>query len=81
MIAAAEAGSFTPGSWIEIWSSPCVRISGSVDAELVDPVAHDLDGAIEVFLGQLAVARRHRLQRHLEAALQVEPERRALVER
>src|SRR6188472_4180135 len=29
MIAAAAAGSFTPGSWIEIWSVPCVLISGS----------------------------------------------------
>ena len=29
MICAAAAGSLTPGSWIAIWSSPCVRISGS----------------------------------------------------
>ena len=28
MISAAASGSWTPGSWITIWSSPCVRISG-----------------------------------------------------
>jgi hypothetical protein len=72
MIAAAAAGSLTPGSWIEIWSSPCVLISGS---------AHDRHRPVEVLLGELAVARRDRLQRHLEAALQVEAERRPLLER
>ena len=64
-----------------IWSSPCVRISGSRDAELVDAVPHDLDRALEVLLGQLAVRRRNRLERHLETALEVEAERRLLVER
>ena len=29
MISAAACGSWTPGSWMTIWSSPCVRISGS----------------------------------------------------
>ena len=46
------------------------------DAELVDAGAHDRDRAVEVFLRELAVVRRNRLQRHLEAALEVEPERR-----
>ena len=34
MIAAAAAGSLIPGSWIEIWSLPCVRISGSATPSL-----------------------------------------------
>ena len=54
---------------------------GLRDAELVDAVPHDLDRALEVLLGELAVRRRNRLQRDLEAALQVEAERRLLVER
>ena len=51
------------------------------DTELVDAVPHDLDRAVEVFLGELAVRRRNRLERHLEPALEVEAERRRLVER
>ena len=54
---------------------------GLGDAEPVDAVAHDRDRAVEVLLRQLAVARRHRLLRHLEAALEVEAERRRLLER
>ena len=54
---------------------------GLRDAELVDAVAHDLDGAVEVFLRELAVRRRNRLQRDLEPALEVQAERRRLVER
>ena len=48
------------------------------DAELVDPVAEDLERAVEVGLLQRPVLRRHRLQRHLETALEVEAERRLL---
>ena len=51
------------------------------DAEPIDAVAEDLDRAVEVGLLQRAVRRRHRLQRHLEPALQVEAERRLVVER
>ena len=51
------------------------------DAELVDAIAHDVDRAVEVFLRQLAVGRRDRLERDLESALQVEAERRLLVQR
>ena len=54
---------------------------GLRDAELVDAVPHDLDGAVEVFLREIAVRRRNRLQRDLEPALEVEAERRRLVER
>ena len=54
---------------------------GLRDAELVDAVAHDLDRAVEVFLGEVAVRRRNRLQRDLEPALEVEAERRRLVQR
>jgi hypothetical protein len=34
MIFAAASASLTPGSWMTIWSSPCVRISGSVTPSL-----------------------------------------------
>ena len=54
---------------------------GLRDTELVDAVAHDLDRAVEVFLGEVTVRRRNRLQRDLEPALEVEPERRRLVQR
>ena len=45
------------------------------DAEPVDTVAEDLDRAVEIGFLQRAVRRRDRLQRHLEPALEVEPER------
>ena len=51
------------------------------NAEPVDSVAKDLDRAVEVFLGEVTVRRRNRLQRDLEPALEVEPERRRLVQR
>ncbi len=54
---------------------------GLGNAEPVDAVAQDLDRAVEVGLLQRPVRRRHRLQRHLEPALQIEPERRLVVER
>ena len=54
---------------------------GLRDAEPVDAVAEDLDRAVEVGLLQRAVRRRNRLQRHLEPALEIEPERRLVVER
>ncbi len=41
----------------------------------------DLDRAVEVGLLELPVRRRHRLQDDLEAALEVEAERRPLVDR
>ena len=50
-------------------------------AEAVDAAAHDLHRAVEVLGGELAVLGRHRLQGHLETTLQVEPERRFLVQR
>ena len=50
---------------------------GLRDAEPVDAVAQDLDRAGEVGLLQLPVRRRHRLERHLEAALEVQAERAA----
>ena len=54
---------------------------GLRDAELVDAVPHDLDRAVEVLVRELAVRRRNCLQRDLEPALEVEAERRRLVER
>ena len=81
MIFAAASGSLTPGSWIVIWLLPCVRISGSDDAEAVDAVAHDRDRAVEVFLRQLPALGRNGFLRDLEATLEVEPERRLLVDR
>ena len=50
-------------------------------AEAVDAAPHDLHRPVEIRLGELAVARRHRLQRHLETALEVEAERRTALER
>ena len=81
MIFAAASGSLTPGSWIVIWSlalRPDLRLG---DAEAVDAVAHDRDRAVEIFLRELAALRRHRLLRDLETALEVEAERRLLVQR
>ncbi len=54
---------------------------GLRDAEPVDAVAEDLDRAVEVGLLQRPVGRRHGLQRHLEAALEIEPEGRRLLDR
>ena len=54
---------------------------GLRDAELVDARAHDRDRPVEVLLRQLAIPRRDRLQRDLEPALEVEAERRLLLER
>ena len=48
---------------------------GLGDAELVDPVPHDRDRAVEVGGRDLVALRRHRLEHDLEAALQVETER------
>ena len=81
MIAAAAAGSLIPGQLDRDLVVALRPDLGLGDAEPVDAVAHDLDGAVEVLLGQLPVARRNRLQRHLEPALQVEAERRPLLER
>src|SRR5207253_9514913 len=50
-------------------------------AELVDPAPHDRDGAVEILGRELVALRRHRLEDDLEAALQVEAERRFLVRR
>ena len=54
---------------------------GLRDAEPVDAIAQDLDRAVEIGLLQRPVGRRHRLQSHLEAALEVEPEGRRLLDR
>ena len=54
---------------------------GLRDAELVDAIPHDLDGTVEVLVREIAVRRRNCLQRDLEPALEVEAERRRLVER
>ena len=45
------------------------------DAELVDAIPHDVDGAIEVFSGERVSLRRMSLEHDLETALEVEPER------
>ncbi len=50
------------------------------DAELVDAAPHDLDRAVEVFFGEVAVRRRNGLERDFEPALEVQPERRRLME-
>ena len=54
---------------------------GLRDAQSIDAVAQDLDRAVEVGLLQRPVRRRYRLERHLEPALEVEAERRLLLER
>ena len=51
------------------------------DPELVDPLAHDVDRATEIFRRELVALRRHRFQDDLEAALQVEAERQLLMDR
>ena len=51
------------------------------DAELVDAVPHDVDGAIEIVRRERVSLRRMSLEHDLETALEVEPERRAPVER
>jgi len=51
------------------------------DAELVDPVAHDVDRPVDVRRGQLVTLRWDRFQDDLEATLQVEAQRRAPVDR
>ena len=51
------------------------------DAELVNPVPHDLDRPADVVGGQRVALRRYRLQHDLESALEVEPERRLAVGR
>jgi hypothetical protein len=51
------------------------------DAELVDPVPHDLDRAVEILVRQLVALGRDGLQHHLEPALQVETERHAPMHR
>ena len=49
---------------------------GLARADLVDPVADDLDRAVEILVGHLLAGWGLRLENHLEAALQVEPEHR-----
>ena len=58
-----------------IWFGGCVR-SWLARADLVDPVADDLDRAVEILLGHLLAGWGLRFENHLEAALQVEPEHR-----
>jgi hypothetical protein len=50
------------------------------DAELVDPVPHDVDRAGQVVCRQRVALRRVRLQHHLEAALEVQAEGRLAVD-
>ena len=52
-----------------------------VDAELVDPLLHDVHGAVELGRAELHAGRRMCLQDHLEAALQVEALADRLVDR
>ena len=54
---------------------------GLGDTELVDAVTHDRHRPVEILLGQRAPLGRHRLQRDLEPTLQVETERRLVVQR
>src|SRR2546421_56371 len=54
---------------------------GLGDAELVDPLADDRHRPFEVARGQMMVLGRHRLLHDLEPALEVEAERRLLVQR
>ena len=54
---------------------------GLGDAELVDAVPHDVHRAIEVLVGEGLTLGRSGFQHDLEPALEIEAERRALVER
>ena len=54
---------------------------GLGDAELVDAVPHDVHRAIEVLVGERVALGRNGFQHHLEPALEIEAERRTLVER
>ena len=78
---AAASGSRTPGSWIAIWSLPCFVIAGSATPSLSTRLAHDRHRAVEIRLLERLPLGRHRLQRHLETALEIEAERRLLVDR
>ena len=75
------SGFLTPGQVDHDLVVALLADLGLRDAEPVDAVAEDLDRAVEVGLLQRPVGRRHRLQRHLEAALEVEPEGRRLLDR
>ena len=81
MIFAAASGSLTPG---QLNRDLVVALRADLrlgHAEPVDAVAHDRDRAVEVFLRQLPALGRNGFLRDLEAALEVEPERRLLVDR
>ena len=80
MISAAASGILDAGKLDDDLVVALRADLGLRDAELVDAVPHDLDRALEVLFGQVAVRRGNRLQRDLEPALQVEAERRRLVE-
>ena len=73
---AAASGSSSPGSWTTIWFGGLLAELGLARAELVDPVADDLDRAVEILLGHLLAGWGLRLEDHLEAALEVEAEHR-----
>ena len=60
---------------------PLLADLGLAHAELVDAAPHDVDGAVEVGGRELLVRRRNGLQRHLQPALEIEAERRFLVDR
>ena len=81
MIFAAASGSLTPGQLdrdLVVPLRPDLRLG---HAEAVDAVAHDRDRPVEIFLRQLPALGRDGFLRDLETTLEVEPERRLLVNR
>ena len=81
MISRRAAGIVDAGELDDDLVRPWRRDHRLGDAELVDAVPHDLDRAVEIVLRDLLPLRRLRLEDDLEAALQVEAERRRAEER
>ena len=77
MIFAAWLTSWTPASWIEIWSLPCLVMIGSETPSLSTRFRMIVTDAVEIGRRQLDALRRLRLEHVLEAALEIE----ALLER
>ena len=81
MIFAAASGFLIPGSWITIWFEPCLRISGSATPSLSTRFRMICTERSRSSLESAFPFGGDRLEGDLEASLEVEPERRALVER